>query len=99
LISSGRSNPVSGDVHTSYSHNVSNHTNEQTQDRNQIEIKSETIMSAVRRILEDDFDRKCYSFSMGHINPAKLANFPEIEIYVLLSSSLTSCFDSKFGKK
>ena len=55
-------------------------------------------MSAVRRILEDDFDRKCYSFSMGHINPAKLANFPEIEVYVLLSSSLTSCFDSKFAK-
>lgn len=28
--------------------------------------------------------KKCYTFSMGRVTPAKLANFPEVDVFVLV---------------
>ena len=41
--------------------------------------------------------RKHYVFLMGKLNAAKLANFPEVGVYVLLGSSEHLLVDSKVG--
>ena len=39
--------------------------------------------------------KKYYTFAMGKINPAKLANFMEIDVYVLVACSENSLLDSQ----
>ncbi|CAE6424751.1 unnamed protein product [Rhizoctonia solani] len=39
--------------------------------------------------------KKCYTISVGKLNPAKLANFMEIECYVLVACPENSVIDSK----
>jgi hypothetical protein len=41
--------------------------------------------------------KKFYTISVGKINPAKLANFPEIECYVLVACAENSIVESKVG--
>lgn len=40
-----------------------------------------------------DADRACYTFAVGKINGAKLANFGEIDCYILVACSETSLLD------
>ncbi len=47
------------------------------------------VISSVRRKIEDS-GRGCYTFVVGKINVAKLANFAEIECFVLISCEETS---------
>ncbi|CAA3026129.1 diphthamide biosynthesis 2 [Olea europaea subsp. europaea] len=39
--------------------------------------------------------KKAYTFVMGRPNPAKLANFPECDVFVFVSCAQTALFDSK----
>jgi diphthamide biosynthesis protein 2 len=39
--------------------------------------------------------RKSYMFLIGKINPAKLLNFPEIDVFVLVACPENSLLDSK----
>ena len=42
-----------------------------------------------------DADRACYTFAVGKINPAKLANFGEIECFVLVACSENSLLENE----
>mmetsp|Transcript_47112 Transcript_47112/g.87846 ORF Transcript_47112/g.87846 Transcript_47112/m.87846 type:complete len:521 (-) Transcript_47112:251-1813(-) len=39
--------------------------------------------------------KKCYTFSMGRVTPAKLANFPEVDVFVLVACAQTALVESK----
>jgi diphthamide biosynthesis protein 2 len=43
------------------------------------------IVSRLRLIITSS-GRKCYTFSMGRLNAAKLANFPEVDLFVLIGN-------------
>lgn len=40
-------------------------------------------------------NKKCFTFVVGKLNPAKLANFPEIDVFVLVSCPECSIIDAK----
>ncbi|GLG97242.1 2-(3-amino-3-carboxypropyl)histidine synthase subunit 2 [Gryllus bimaculatus] len=56
-----------------------------------------SYLEAVERIkcLTKPREIKCYIISVGKINVAKLANFPEMDAYVLISCAENSLLDSK----
>ncbi|CAD5123911.1 DgyrCDS12219 [Dimorphilus gyrociliatus] len=39
--------------------------------------------------------KKCYTLAVGKLNPAKLANFPEVDVFVLVACPDTVLIDSK----
>jgi diphthamide biosynthesis protein 2 len=42
------------------------------------------LVKSLRQLILDENDsRSCYTFAVGKINPSKLANFPEIQCFVL----------------
>ncbi|CAE6439017.1 unnamed protein product [Rhizoctonia solani] len=52
------------------------------------------LMAHLRRLLSKA-EKKCYTISVGKLNPAKLANFMEIECFVLVACPENSVIDSK----
>ncbi|KAG8759396.1 Diphthamide biosynthesis protein 2 [Ceratobasidium sp. 423] len=52
------------------------------------------LMAHLRRLLSKA-QKKCYTISVGKLNPAKLANFIEIECFVLVACPENSVIDSK----
>ncbi|CUA66667.1 Diphthamide biosynthesis protein 2 [Nematostella vectensis] [Rhizoctonia solani] len=52
------------------------------------------LMAHLRRLLSKA-QKKCYTISVGKLNPAKLANFMEIECFVLVACPENSVIDSK----
>ncbi|CAE6416407.1 unnamed protein product [Rhizoctonia solani] len=52
------------------------------------------LMAHLRRLLSEA-QKKCYTISVGKLNPAKLANFMEIECFVLVACPENSVIDSK----
>ncbi|QRV79416.1 diphthamide biosynthesis protein [Ceratobasidium sp. AG-Ba] len=52
------------------------------------------LMAHLRRILSNA-QKKCYTISVGKLNPAKLANFMEIECFVLVACPENSVIDSR----
>jgi diphthamide biosynthesis protein 2 len=54
-----------------------------------------TAVDSLQRLIKHS-GRRSYTFCMGKLNPAKLANFSEIEMYVLVACPETSLvlFDS-----
>lgn len=54
-------------------------------------------VSMARRLqqLITDSGRKAYSFVVGKINVAKLANFPEVDVFVLVACAEQSLVDWK----
>ncbi|GAB1863781.1 2-(3-amino-3-carboxypropyl)histidine synthase subunit 2 [Camponotus japonicus] len=53
-----------------------------------------TAISTVKRILKQK-NKKSYILSVGKINPAKLANFPEIDAFVVITCPENEVFDSR----
>ncbi|KAL0122575.1 hypothetical protein PUN28_007344 [Cardiocondyla obscurior] len=53
-----------------------------------------TAINTVKRILKQK-NKKSYLFSVGKINPAKLANFPEIDAFVVIACPENEVFDSR----
>jgi diphthamide biosynthesis protein 2 len=51
-------------------------------------------VTALQRIIHDS-GRSCYTFAVGKINDAKLANFGEIECYVLVACSENSILENE----
>lgn len=47
------------------------------------------------RLLIKNSGRKSYTFAMGKLNVAKLANFPEIDVFVMVACPENSLLDSK----
>jgi diphthamide biosynthesis protein 2 len=41
------------------------------------------LVTSLRTLILEDDSRSCYTFAVGKINPAQLANFPEIQCFVL----------------
>ena len=56
------------------------------------------MLSALKALI-CNAGRKYYTFVMGKLNSAKLANFLEVGVYVLLGSSEHSLIDSKVSSK
>lgn len=52
------------------------------------------MISNLRRLIADS-GRKSYTIVAGKPNPQKLANFPEIEVFVMVSCELTALIDSR----
>ncbi|CAE6512824.1 unnamed protein product [Rhizoctonia solani] len=52
------------------------------------------LMAHLRRLISKA-QKKCYTISVGKLNPAKLANFMEIECFVLVACPENSVIDSK----
>lgn len=52
------------------------------------------LISHVRKLLRQA-RKKSYTISVGKLNPAKLANFPEIECFVLVACPENSLIDAK----
>ncbi|KAB5595139.1 hypothetical protein CTheo_1427 [Ceratobasidium theobromae] len=52
------------------------------------------LMAHLRRLISKA-QKKCYTISVGKLNPAKLANFIEIECFVLVACPENSVIDSK----
>ncbi|CAL1680558.1 unnamed protein product [Lasius platythorax] len=53
-----------------------------------------TAISTVKRILKQK-NKKSYILSVGKINPEKLANFPEIDAFVVIACPENEVFDSR----
>ncbi|KAL6434538.1 hypothetical protein ACFW04_006125 [Cataglyphis niger] len=53
-----------------------------------------TAISTVKKILKQK-NKKSYILSVGKINPAKLANFPEIDAFVVIACPENEVFDSR----
>ncbi|XP_012521325.1 2-(3-amino-3-carboxypropyl)histidine synthase subunit 2 isoform X1 [Monomorium pharaonis] len=53
-----------------------------------------TAINTVKRILKQK-NKKSYLLSVGKINPAKLANFPEIDAFVVITCPENEIFDSR----
>ncbi|XP_015116325.1 2-(3-amino-3-carboxypropyl)histidine synthase subunit 2 [Diachasma alloeum] len=51
-------------------------------------------LSSIKQILKRK-KKKSYIFSIGKINPAKLANFPEVDAFVVIACPESDIFDSK----
>lgn len=53
--------------------------------------------SAIERLrtLVRGAGKRCYVMSMGRVAPAKLANFPEVDVFVLVACAQTALVDSK----
>ncbi|XP_076650044.1 diphthamide biosynthesis 2 isoform X2 [Halictus rubicundus] len=52
------------------------------------------ILTLVKNILKQK-NKKCYILSVGKINPMKLANFPEIDAFVMITCPENEVFDSR----
>jgi diphthamide biosynthesis protein 2 len=52
------------------------------------------IISLIRRLARQA-GKKTYTITVGKPNPAKLANFPELEVFVMVADPLGFLFDSK----
>jgi diphthamide biosynthesis protein 2 len=52
------------------------------------------LISHIRKLLRQA-RKKSYTISVGKLNSAKLANFPEIECFVLVACSENSLIDAK----
>eukprot|EP00536_Pseudo-nitzschia_multiseries_P008488 jgi/Psemu1/198282/e_gw1.216.45.1 len=52
------------------------------------------VVKSLQRIIQDA-DRTAYSFAVGKINPAKLANFAEIETFVMVACREHSLLDQE----
>ena len=52
------------------------------------------MISNLRRLIADS-GRKSYTIVAGKPNPQKLANFPEIEVFVMVSCELTALIDGR----
>ncbi|XP_076763791.1 diphthamide biosynthesis 2 [Xylocopa sonorina] len=52
------------------------------------------IIAMVKRVLKEK-NKKSYILSVGKINPTKLANFPEIDAFVVITCSESEIFDSR----
>jgi diphthamide biosynthesis protein 2 len=57
---------------------------------------SKPLLDQLRRDLKRA-QKKCYTLSVGRLNPAKLANFGEIECFVLVGCREGGVVDSKVG--
>ena len=51
-------------------------------------------LGALRRVLAKA-GKKSYTFVMGRITPEKLANYPEVEVFVLISCPQLALLDSR----
>ncbi|XP_033340908.2 diphthamide biosynthesis 2 isoform X1 [Megalopta genalis] len=51
-------------------------------------------LTMVKNILKNK-NKKCYILSIGKINPMKLANFPEIDVFVMITCPENEMFDSR----
>jgi len=56
--------------------------------------KVDEILDKLRRLVKNS-GRKCYTFLVGKPNVAKLANFPEIDVFVLVACQESSLEDCK----
>jgi len=56
--------------------------------------KVDEILDKLRRLVKNS-GRKCYTFLVGKPNVAKLANFPEIDLFVMVACPESSLEDSK----
>ena len=52
------------------------------------------VVKSLQKIIQDS-NRTAYSFAVGKINPAKLANFAEIETFVIVASPEHSLLDNE----
>ena len=52
------------------------------------------VVKAIQQIIDDD-GRSSYTFAVGKINPAKLANFAEIDVFVLVACREHSLLDKE----
>lgn len=52
------------------------------------------VVKSLQKMIQDS-DRTAYSFAVGKINPAKLANFAEIETFVIVASPEHSLLDNE----
>ena len=52
------------------------------------------VVAVVKRVLRRA-GRKAYTFVMGKLNVAKMANFPEVDMFILVASAESSLIDSK----
>lgn len=52
------------------------------------------MVHVIKRLVKES-GKKCYTLAMGRPNPAKLANFPECDIFVLVACAQTALLDSK----
>ena len=53
-----------------------------------------TVVSTLRNVI-DDAGKSCYTFAVGKINQAKLANFGEIDCFVLVACGENSLLDNE----
>ncbi|XP_043274623.1 2-(3-amino-3-carboxypropyl)histidine synthase subunit 2 [Venturia canescens] len=51
-------------------------------------------LNSIKRVLKEK-NKKSYIFSVGKLNPAKLANFPEVDAFVVIACPENEIFDSK----
>jgi diphthamide biosynthesis protein 2 len=59
---------------------------------------SRPLLESLRAELKRN-KKKCYTLSVGRINPAKLANFEGVECFVLVGCAEGGLVDSKVGLK
>jgi diphthamide biosynthesis protein 2 len=59
---------------------------------------SKPLLNTLRAELKR-YKKKCYTLSVGRINPAKLANFEGVECFVLVGCSEGGLVDSKVRVK
>ena len=59
------------------------------------ENDTQTILKRLQ-ILIKTAGKKCYTFAMGRLNEAKLSNFPEIDIFCLISNDDNALIPPKY---
>ena len=52
------------------------------------------VLQKVQRIIKNS-GKQYYTYVVGKLNPHKLANFPEVDIFVLISCPESAAFDSR----
>lgn len=60
-------------------------------------LGAKNYLQVLRRLQQQlkNAKKKFYSFCVGHVNVAKLANFPEVEVFILISCPFNNLiFDS-----
>ena len=52
-----------------------------------------SVVQTLRKVIEQQHGRTSYTFAMGKVNPAKIANFAEIECFIMVACAETSWLD------
>ena len=52
-----------------------------------------SVVQTLRHVIEKQNHRSTYTFAMGKVNPAKIANFAEIDCFVMVACAETSWLD------